>query len=883
MTAISPTHTPMMQQYLRIKAEHPNVLLFYRMGDFYELFFDDAEKAARLLNITLTKRGTSNGEPIKMAGVPFHSVEQYLARLVKLGESIAVCEQLGDPATSKGPVERKVMRVVTPGTLTDAALLPDREDRALLAVMNHQGTGPVGLAWWVLSSGTVWLAQCARDQLTHEIARIGPAEIIVADDLTSQLPEVGSTPFGFSPTWVFDQERGLQSLAKMLGARDLSGFDAADQTRSLAAFAGLLHYVQCTVGNQASALSQLRVYRSHDYLMLDAVAQRNLEIFTTINNTNSGKDETTLFALLDQCSTVAGSRLLRHWLQYPRRDAQTARLRHQAISLMQQTVATELNEHASWAHWLGKQLQGSADAERIATRIQLKTVRPRELASLRDLAKLAQQIREPLQLIPKQTLLESCILDLQLPPYIDAMLTQRVAAEPAANVRDGGVIASGFDTALDELRAIDNDCSEFLLAMEATERSRTGISTLKVGFNQVAGFFIEISQGQLDKVPTEYKRRQTLKNAERFITPELKAFEDKTLSAKDRALAREKILFDDLLDDLAPFLPAISRCAQALAQLDLLATLARIAEQQQWVAPSFAPEPGIEIRQGRHPVVQAQVTRFTANDTVLNAARSLAIVTGPNMGGKSTYMRQTAIIVLMAYMGSFVPAQLCRLGPVDRLFTRIGAADDLAGGRSTFMVEMTEAAAILNSATAQSLVIMDEIGRGTSTFDGLSLAQAIAARLATHNNALVLFATHYFELTQLAAQFSNVFNLHLAAAQSSRGIVFLHEVKDGPANQSYGIEVAQLAGLPSAVLRQARQTLKRLEQRTADSGAQADLFATDTALELEQESSSAHPLTAQQNVMLTRLAEINPDDLAPREALAALYELKSLLQMQEAK
>jgi DNA mismatch repair protein MutS len=855
----------MMQQYLRIKAEHPNVLLFYRMGDFYELFFSDAEKAARLLNITLTKRGTSNGEPIKMAGVPFHSVEQYLARLVRLGESIAICEQLGDPATSKGPVERKVMRVVTPGTLTDAALLPDREDRALLAILPGKGlaAGQIGLAWLVLSSGTAWLAQCPSEHLALEIARIGPAEVIMAEDADPTSLALAKTPVGFSPTWVFDSERGLQALIKLLNVHDLSGYDAADQSLSLGAMNGLLHYVDRTAGTQAIGVSRLRVYRSHDYLLLDAVAQRNLELVTTL----SGQSSPTLFSVLDDCSTAAGARLLRHWLQYPPRAGATAQERHQAISILQ----TPGPDFASWAQWLGKQLQGSADPERIATRIALKSVRPRELAALRDLVQLTVQLRASLHLLPEQILLQSLVAALNLPQNIQTLLDQRLALEPAANVRDGGVMAVGFDEQLDELRAIDNDCSDYLLQMEAKERERTGIANLKVGFNQVAGFFIEISQGQLDKVPTEYKRRQTLKNAERFITPELKAFEDKALSAKDRALAREKILFEQLLVDLSPFLTALQECARALAQLDLLSGFSRIAVQGQWVAPTFSNQPGIDIRQGRHPVVQAQVTRFTANNSVLHAKRSLAVITGPNMGGKSTFMRQTALIVLMAYMGCHVPAQACHLGPIDRIFTRIGAADDLAGGRSTFMVEMTEAAAILNSATPQSLVVMDEIGRGTSTFDGLSLAQAIASRLATQNLSLVLFATHYFELTQLANQFANVFNVHLSAVQSASGIVFLHEVKDGPANQSYGLEVAALAGLPSQVIRQARNTLKQLEQRAAQDGAQTDLFYAAEPLPEEVPA-----LPPSWEPIKERLNRLDPDELAPRDALSALYELKKL-------
>jgi DNA mismatch repair protein MutS len=877
-------NTPMMQQYLGIKADHPHTLLFYRMGDFYELFFEDAEKASRLLNITLTKRGTSNGEPIKMAGVPFHSVDQYLARLVKLGESVAICEQIGDPATSKGPVERKVQRIITPGTLTDANLLPAREDRALLAVAPGKGLNAhrAGLAWMVLASGDCWLAECEISELQSEIERLGPAEVVMPERIIQKALEGGESLRWYTaltetsiaksslPDWQFDEQRGLQRLTQQMGTQDLSGFDAADQTLSVAAANGLLAYVDRTQGDKAGTLQSLRTFRPQKYLLLDAVARRNLELITTL----SGEESPTLFSVLDHCATAAGARLLRFWLQNPERAQVIAAARHDAIGLLNRnTIANE-----TVAAWLHLQLEGCADGERIATRIRMASVRPRELVALLDLLDHAKQLQAAFVHLTESLLLQSLHAQLQVPDAMAEQLRLQLLTEPAANIRDGGVFARGFDSELDELRSIDENCGEFLLQMEAQERERTGIANLKVGFNSVHGFFIEISQGQLDKVPLEYKRRQTLKNAERFITPELKTFEDKALSAKERALNREKYLYEQLLNDLLPFLTALQQCAKAIAQLDVLANFARLAQRDGWVAPRFVTQPGIEIRAGVHPVVKRQVERFIPNDTVLNERRSLSMITGPNMGGKSTFMRQTALIVLLAYVGSYVPAQQCVLGPIDRLFTRIGAADDLAGGRSTFMVEMTEAAAILNAATSQSLVLMDEIGRGTSTFDGLSLAHAIAARLASHNRSLTLFATHYFELTQLATQFENVFNQHLAAAEApNKGIVFLHEVQDGPASQSYGLEVARLAGLPTAVIKQAKIVLRKLEDQASQNDQQFDLF-NDMANAIEVDTANNEQRLANTQALVERLASLNPDELSPKEALQALYELKLMQQ-----
>jgi DNA mismatch repair protein MutS len=877
-------NTPMMQQYLGIKADHPNTLLFYRMGDFYELFFEDAEKASRLLNITLTKRGTSNGEPIKMAGVPFHSVDQYLARLVKLGESVAICEQIGDPATSKGPVERKVQRIITPGTLTDANLLPAREDRALLAVMPGKGLNAhrAGLAWMVLASGDCWLAECEINELQSEIDRLGPAEVVIPERVVQKALELDDSAHWYKalaassiaqsslPDWQFDEQRGLQRLTQLMGTQDLSGFDAADQTLSIAAANGLLAYVDRTQGDKAGVLQSLRTFRPQQYLVLDAVARRNLELITTL----SGEESPTLFSVLDHCATAAGARLLRFWLQNPERAQLVAAARHDAIgALNSNTIANE-----TVATWLHQQLEGCADGERIATRIRMASVRPRELVALLDLLDHAKQLQGAMVHLGQSPLLQSLHTQLQVPDAMSELLRLQLLAEPAANIRDGGVFARGFDAELDELRSIDENCGEFLLQMEAQERERTGIANLKVGFNSVHGFFIEISQGQIDKVPVEYKRRQTLKNAERFITPELKIFEDKALSAKERALNREKYLYEQLLIELLPFLAPLQQCAKAIAQIDVLANFARLAQRDGWVAPRFVTQPGIEIRAGIHPVVKRQVERFIPNDTVLNEQRSLAMITGPNMGGKSTFMRQTALIVLLAYVGSYVPAQQCILGPIDRLFTRIGAADDLAGGRSTFMVEMTEAAAILNAATSQSLVLMDEIGRGTSTFDGLSLAHAIAARLASHNRSFTLFATHYFELTQLATQFDNVFNQHLAAAEApNKGIVFLHEVQNGPASQSYGLEVAKLAGLPTSVIKQAKIVLRKLEDQASQSDQQFDLF-NNMSSAADFEDANDQQLSTNTQAIIDRLATLNPDELSPKEALQALYELKRLQQ-----
>ncbi len=865
----------MMQQYLRIKSEHPGTLVFYRMGDFYELFHEDAEKAARLLDLTLTQRGASGGNPIKMAGVPHHSAEQYLAKLVKLGESVAICEQIGDPATSKGPVERKVVRVVTPGTLTDAALLSDKSDAYLLALCpahNKRGVvNSIGLAWLNLASGALRLAEIAPDQLGTALERIRPAEVLVADAPIDQLPSGTTGTLTRVPSWHFDVASGKQRLCDQLDVASLDGFSAETLTSACGAAGALLLYASATQGQQLRHVRSLRVEYESEYIGLDPATRRNLELTETLR----GGESPTLCSLLDTCCTTMGSRLLRHWLHHPPRDAASAQARQQAIGALLDAPA-----HASLDS-LRSALRRIADVERITGRLALLSARPRDLSSLRDTFTALPALRAHVTDAAAGTAaLEKIAASLEPPLACADLLKRAIAEEPAAMVRDGGVIARGYDAELDELRDISENCGQFLIDLEARERARTGITNLRVEYNKVHGFYIEVTRGQTDKVPDDYRRRQTLKNAERYITPELKTFEDKALSAQERALARERSLYDALLQALLPFIGDCQRVAAALAELDLLAALAERARALDWVAPTFSSDAGIEIEQGRHPVVEAQVEQFVANDCRLNDERKLLLITGPNMGGKSTFMRQTALIALLAYVGSYVPAQRARFGPIDRIFTRIGAADDLAGGRSTFMVEMTEAAAILNDATPQSLVLMDEIGRGTSTFDGLALAWAIARHLLAHSGCYTLFATHYFELTQLPTEFSQAANVHLSAVEHGHGIVFLHAVNEGPASQSYGLQVAQLAGVPSAVIRAARKHLAHLEQQSvAHAAPQLDLFAAAACVEdaPDDDADDAPP-----HAVLERLRAIDPNELKPREALDLLYELHELANAQHA-
>jgi len=849
-------HTPMMQQYLRIKAQHPHILLFYRMGDFYELFYDDARRAAKLVNITLTQRGTSAGAPIPMAGVPVVSVEQYLARLVRLGESVAICEQVGDPASSKGPVERKVVRVVTPGTLTELSLLDAKRDAAL-AALAFGGSDEVAIAWLVLASGDLRVTRTTRGELASELARIAPSELLLADEPGLEAPET-DTRVQRLPPWHFDAERGARLLRELLGVTTLAAFGVDGEPLLLAAAGALLAYAQDTQQAPLSHVTRIAVEHDSELVLLDAVSRRNLELTESLR----GDGGPTLFALLDGNATGMGSRRLRHWLHHPQRDAAVARARQAFIgALIDLDLASRVQAP----------LRQVPDLDRIAARIALASVRPRELAALRDagppLAAVA-ALLQPVDTPDGGRWRQGCLL----PQEIADELRRALLPEPAAQLRDGDVIAAGFDAELDELRALRDNVGQFLLDLEARERARTGIANLRVEYNRVHGFYIEVTHGQAGKVPDDYRRRQTLKNAERYITPELKAFEDKALSAQERARGRERELYEALLGRLQPKVTALLATADAVATVDALAALARHAERARWVAPQFSDAPGLQIRGARHPVVEAQIEQFVANDCTLGPGRRLLVITGPNMGGKSTYMRSIALIALLAYAGSFVPADSARLGPVDRILTRIGAADDLARGASTFMVEMTEAAAILNRATESSLVLMDEIGRGTSTFDGMALAAAIARALAEANRSLTLFATHYFELTQLAQWLPEVANVHVAAAQSRGKVVFLHQVREGPASQSYGLAVAQLAGVPPEVVRRARFLLARLEQRAAANQPQLDLFAAAEGTAPEAEVS----IEPAADELREKLAATDIDSLSPRDALALLYELQGL-------
>jgi DNA mismatch repair protein MutS len=853
---VASKHTPMMQQYLALKAGYPDTLLLYRMGDFYEVFFGDAEKAARLLDITLTKRGASNGERIPMAGVPFHSLEGYLAKLIKLGESVAICEQIGDVATSKGPVERKVVRVVTPGTLTDSGLLGDKTESILLAV--HQGArNRCGLAWLSVTQGAIHLAQCAPDELEAWLARIAPSELIYSIDVTPAFEQRLKTLRSAAtarPAWQFDAALGARRLLDQLKVASLSSFNADTLSDAHAAASALLGYAEHTQGRALPHVQTLVVVRPDELIELPPTTRRNLELTQTLR----GEDSPTLFSLLDTCMTGMGSRALKSWLLSPRRDRTQAAERLAAITHLRGGLQQTLRS----------QLKGSSDVERITARIALRQVRPRELVGLLLTLQKTELLAQVLPGLP--ALLIQIFDDLKPPAGCADLLKRYLLDEPAALIRDGGVINHGCDADLDELRAIQTNCDGFLLDLEGREKARTGIANLKVQFNRVHGFFIEVTQGQLDKVPSDYRRRQTLKNAERYITPELKAFEDKALSAQERALAREKFLYEELLDQLQVFIAPLSALARALASLDALCALAERSLTLNWAAPVFVKEPCIAITEGRHPVVEARLAEtgggaFITNDCSMGSKHRMQVITGPNMGGKSTYMRQVALIVLLASVGSYVPAASCRLGPIDAIHTRIGAADDVANAQSTFMLEMTEAAQILHGATPQSLVLMDEIGRGTSTFDGLALAAGIAAYLHNKTQAFTLFATHYFELTEFPAQHHAALNVHVSAVESGSSIVFMHHIEPGPASKSYGIAVAKLAGVPAAVVNHAKSALNALETQQTEARAQVDLFAA-----------APETIAAEQSAVDKALHQIDPDALSPREALDALYQLKKL-------
>ena len=851
-------HTPLMQQYLRIKAEvserYPEILLFFRMGDFYELFYDDARRSAELLDITLTARGQSAGEPIPMAGVPVHAVESYLARLLRKGEAVAICEQIGDPEAAKGPVERKVVRIVTPGTLTEESLLDDRGDRLLAAVAH--GDDGWGVAWLDVAGGRLACSQPGGDDtLAAEMERLRPAELLAPETAALALSP-DETALRRRPDWEFDPDAGVRALCRQFGVQDLSGFGIERPGADVAAAGALIGYAREMLAGELPHIDGLRVEQHSEHLLLDAATRRHLEI----DRHPDGRDGNTLLGLLDRAATPMGSRLLRRWVIHPLRDRDALAARHAAVQrLLEGGAHLQVRES----------LAGSGDLERILTRIALGTARPRDLATLRGGMARIPGLREVLDELREPSLER---LSRRLPERADLveLLRRALVDQPPMLIRDGGVIRDGYDAELDELRALSTNADDFLQRYEARERERTGIANLKVGYNRVHGYYIEIGKARSESVPSEYTRRQTLKNAERFITEELKAHEDKVLSARERALALEKACYEQLVARLAEEHRALAGIAAAVAELDVLSTYAERAEALDWHRPELDDEPGLEIVEGRHPVVEAvQDEAFVPNDCALDPERRMLVITGPNMGGKSTFMRQTALIVLLAHVGSFVPAKSMRCGPVDRIFSRIGAGDDLTRGRSTFMVEMIETANILHNASDRSLVLMDEIGRGTSTFDGLALAWAVATELAMNVRAMTLFATHYFELTRLAEDHEGIDNVHLTAREHGDRIVFLHSVREGPANQSYGLQVARLAGLPGDVLTRARGHLERLEAGAeATASPQLSLFGAATA-----ERADGPPPDESTDPLHELIDEIDPDDLTPRDALELVYRL----------
>jgi DNA mismatch repair protein MutS len=843
-------HTPMMQQYLRLKAEHRDILLFYRMGDFYELFYDDAKRASQLLDISLTKRGASAGEPIPMAGVPHHAVENYLAKLVNLGESVAICEQIGDPATTKGPVERKVVRIVTPGTISDEALLQERQDNLLAAIW--QDDKGFGYATLDISSGRFRLIEPEdREAMAAELQRTNPAELLYAEDFCETSLIEGRRGLRRRPLWEFEIATARQQLNLQFGTRDLTGFGVENAARGLCAAGCLLQYVKDTQRTSLPHIRSITMERQQDGIVMDAATRRNLEITQNL----AGGTENTLASVLDLTVTPMGSRMLKRWLHMPIRDTAKLKRRQQAIAALQDRGSE-----------LQPVLRQVGDLERILARLALRTARPRDLARMRHAFQQLPELRELLadvEVDSVQTLRE------QMGEFneLRELLERAVIETPPVLVRDGGVIAPGYNAELDEWRALADGATDYLEKLEIRERERLGIDTLKVGFNAVHGYYIQVSRGQSHMVPMNYVRRQTLKNAERYIIPELKEYEDKVLTSKGKALSLEKQLYDELFDLLLPHLGELQQSAAALAELDVLVNLAERAVTLNYTCPTFGDKPGIRLVDGRHPVVEQVLKEpFIANPLSLSAQRRMLIITGPNMGGKSTYMRQTALIVLLAWIGSFVPASEAEIGPVDRIFTRVGAADDLASGRSTFMVEMTETANILHNATAESLVLMDEIGRGTSTYDGLSLAWACAESLANRIKAMTLFATHYFELTQLPEKMEGVANVHLDAVEHGDTIAFMHSVQEGAASKSYGLAVAALAGVPKEVVKRARQKLRELEQISGNAAA-SQVDGSQMSLLAVEETSPA----------VEALESLDPDTLSPRQALDWIYRLKSLV------
>ncbi|MDG1583017.1 DNA mismatch repair protein MutS [Pseudomonas sp. GOM6] len=847
-------HTPMMQQYWKLKNQHPDLMMFYRMGDFYELFYEDAKKAAALLEITLTARGQSAGQAIPMAGIPFHSAEGYLARLVKFGESVAICEQIGDPATSKGPVERQVVRIITPGTISDEALLDERRDNLVGAVLGDEKL--FGLATLDITSGRFSVQEIKGwENLLAELERLNPAELLIPDDWPQGLPAEKRRGSRRRAPWDFELDSARKSLCQQFSVQDLKGFGCEGLTLAIGAAGCLLAYAKETQRTALPHLRSLRHERLDDTVILDGASRRNLELDTNL----SGGRDNTLQSVVDRCQTAMGSRLLTRWLNRPLRDRSVLEARQESIACLLDRYRFEL---------LQPQLKDIGDVERILARIGLRNARPRDLARLRDALAALPQLQSAMTELDAPHLTELAV-NIRTYPELADLLARAIIDNPPAVIRDGGVLKTGYDAELDELQSISENAGQYLMDLEVREKERTGLANLKVGYNRVHGYFIELPSKQAESAPADYIRRQTLKGAERFITPELKSFEDKALSAKSRALAREKQLYEELLELLIAQLAPLQDTAAALAELDVLANLAERALNLDLNRPCFVEEPCLRIDQGRHPVVEQVLdTPFVANDLGLDDDTRMLIITGPNMGGKSTYMRQTALIVLLAHIGSFVPAAACELSLVDRIFTRIGSSDDLAGGRSTFMVEMSETANILHNATDRSLVLMDEVGRGTSTFDGLSLAWSAAEHLAKLR-AWTLFATHYFELTVLPESEPVVANVHLNATEHNERIVFLHHVLPGPASQSYGLAVAQLAGVPSPVIKRAREHLARLETTSLPHEAtRSESGQVGAPLQSDMFAALPHPL-------LEALGKINPDDLTPRQALELLYTWKT--------
>lgn len=847
----------MMRQYLGIKAENPDLLLFYRMGDFYELFFDDARKASELLGITLTARGKSNGDPIPMAGVPYHAAEQYLSRLLKHGISVGICEQIGDPATSKGPVERKVARILTPGTVTDDYLLNEHRDNILLAVygQNDKTKQQFGIAHIDLSSGRFVVQQVSSlETLFNELERLHPAEILISEEANFTLNSNLATTQ--RPPWLFDQDTATDLLQKQFGTHDLAGFGCEDMPAAIIAAGALLDYINETQRTALPHITNIQTESSNDGIILDAASRKNLELEESLH----GEQKNTLIAVLDKTATNMGSRLLRRWLNKPLKDQQQLGNRHQAIAGFTQHVDYEST------HELLRQV---GDIERIISRVAIGSARPRDLSTLHNSLHIIPSLHQVLDNI-EQTHLSHLRQKIDLHSKLLTLLNTAIIENPPVLIRDGGVIAEGYDDDLDELRNLSKNSDQYLLDLETREKKRTGINSLKVAYNRVHGFYIEIPRSHSDEIPAEYVRRQTLKMVERFILPELKEFENKVLSARERSLAREKALYEKLLQKIAQHVLPLRQTAQAIAEIDVLGNFAERAVTLNYNCPEFSNKVGIHITESRHPVVEHTLDApFVPNDLSMDSERRMLMITGPNMGGKSTYMRQIALITLMAYIGCYVPAKTAILGPIDRIFTRIGAQDDLSTGRSTFMVEMTEAANILNNATANSLVLLDEIGRGTSTFDGLSLAWAFAEYLANEKKALTLFATHYFELTNLPEKISSIANVHIDAIEHGDKIIFLHSVKDGAANQSYGLQVAQLAGVPKIVIAQARKKLQRLEEDSRNNPTEGQTMSLALSFPTEVDEVAKQIKQA--------MTAIDPDELTPRQALDELYTLKKIL------